>query len=101
MELDTVVTSFISYSNVPASTNPTHELIAATSRSIFKAQIFDTTGSFFGIYTGKVGEEEEAFLVGPGSNESIPIVIPTGTRVSIRSLASAPVSGSIAINFLG
>lgn len=102
IELDTVISTFTPASSIQSSSGAYFTIVPSLSRAVFKAQCFDTSGLFIGVYTGPAGQEDLAFIVGPGSNESTDTVLPTGSRVSIRSMDSSTSSvGNVAINFLG
>ena len=92
-----------SVSNIPGSAQPPLELIASTVTPIKKLQFADTTGRFLEIMTGAATFETRLLLLGPGSDQTIEIDIPTGTRISVRNVevASALTVGSLAINYIG
>lgn len=76
--------------------------VASLAANVKKVQVFDTSGSFIGVYTGAAASETLKFVFGPGSNEEIDAVIASGTRISFRSLeTTAPVAGNITMNFIG
>jgi len=78
------------------------QCVASLAANVTKVQTFDTSGSFMGVYVGPPAGEVLAFVFGPGTNETVDIVIPAGSRVSFRSLeAAAPVAGNITMNFIG
>jgi hypothetical protein len=87
--------------NIPVS-GTYLQVVASTAADIEKIQIFDTTGEFWGIYTGAAASETLAAVVGPGSNETVEVAIPSGTRISLSSLtASAITSGNVTMNLMG
>lgn len=78
------------------------QCVASLAANVSKVQVFDTSGSFMGVYVGPPAGEVLAFVFGPGTNETVEIVIPAASRVSLRSLeAAAPVAGNITMNFIG
>lgn len=78
------------------------QCVAALAANVSKVQVFDTSGAFIGVYVGPPAGEVLAFVFGPGTNETVEIVIPAASRVSLRSLeAAAPVAGNITMNFIG
>lgn len=89
-------------STIAGSGGAFKEVIASTAATVKQIQIFDTTGDFLGWYTGGSGSEVLAFITGPGTNESLPVSIASGTRLSVRGLeASVSGAGAIAANLLG
>lgn len=78
------------------------EVVSSTAADVKKIQVMDTSGVFMGIYTGAAASEVLKFIYAPGSDQTIEVNIPSGTRISLRSMESAaPTGGDIAFNFLG
>jgi len=78
------------------------QVIASTAAAIKKIQIYDTTGEFWGIYTGAAASETLAAVVGPGSNETIEVAIAASERITLSSLTGTAItSGNVTMNFLG
>jgi hypothetical protein len=77
------------------------ELITATAADITSIQLLDTTGSWFVFATGLAAAEVDLFNVGPGSDQKVPVVIPAGTRLSIKALDADATAGAFAINLFG
>jgi hypothetical protein len=77
-------------------------VVASLASDVEKIQVFDTTGSFIGIYTGAVASEVLAAVFGPGSNETVEVSIASGTRVSLRALENIAIPlGNVSMNFMG
>lgn len=98
-------TSFtdVTVDNIPGSASAPLELLASTAGDIQKLQFADTTGAFLEIMSGAVSSEVREVLVGPGSDQTIEVSIPAGTRISVRRIdsATAASAGALAINYLG
>lgn len=91
-----------SSTNIPGSAASPVEVVATLAAAVKKIQILDTTGGFFGVYTGAAASEVLKLVVGPGSDQTIDASIAAGTRISLRSMTtSAITSGNVAINFIG
>jgi len=92
-------------SNLPGSAAAPTTFVASLAADVSAIQVFDTTGDFFGIYSDPLsvgpGIALEA-IVGPGSNETVPVTIPSGTVLGLRSMTTTAISlGNITMNFLG
>lgn len=78
------------------------QVVASLASAVKKIQCLDTSGEFIGVYTGPAASEVLAFVMGPGSDQTVEMEIASGTRVSLRSMsASAPTTGSLSFNFMG
>lgn len=92
----------VSSSNIPGSAGSPLEVVASLASDVSKIQVFDTTGGFFGIYTGAAASEVLVAVVGPGSNETIEVSIASGTRISLLSLSTDAIDvGNVTMNFIG
>jgi len=104
-QLDVVETIYndFSSSNLPGSASSPLQLVASLSSAVSKIQIADTGGNFMEIMSGGSGSEVREALIGPGSDSTIELSLPSATRVSIRRIdsTSAASVGAIAINFIG
>ena len=100
-----ITTSYVdaSSSNIPGNATNPLQLIASTTDEIKSMQFADTTGQFLEIMVGAVAAETRLVLVGPGSDQTVPVRVPEGTRLSVRRVddAAAINVGSLAINFIG
>lgn len=91
-----------SSTNIPGSASNSLQVVASLAAQVRKVQVLDTTGGFYGVYSGAVSSPTLLFVVGPGSDQTIEMNISAGTLISLRSLtASAITSGNVAINFIG
>ena len=79
-----------------------YELIASTSGVINFLDIFDTSGEEMIIAVGGAGSEVDQFDIPPGGNVSaLPLYIPAGSRISIKSAVTPTVNvGNLTINCL-
>jgi hypothetical protein len=91
-----------SSTNIPGSAANSLQVIASLASAVRKIQVFDTTGEFFGIFTGAVSSPTLVAVVGPGSNETVDASIAAGTIISLRSLTTTAISsGNVTMNFMG
>lgn len=91
-----------SSTNIPGSAASPLQVVASLAATVKKIQVLDTTGFFFGVYTGAAASEVLKFIVGPGSDQTIDASIASGTRISLRSMTTTAISsGNVAINFIG
>jgi len=88
------------YSTTPVTTGAYVQLIASTPAVINYLYIFDSSGQTLEIAFGASGSEIPQFLVVPGGNGPVPVLIPLGTRVSIRDISATASVGEIDINAL-
>ena len=90
-----------SVTTIPAKTNPPLQVIASLAKTIYKLAVADSTQQMIGLYKGAVGQEILECIVGPGIR-SVEVSLHKGTRISLRSMTSDPVSyGQLCIQFLG
>lgn len=98
-ELDTPLTSA---TTINGSGGSIVQVVASLAANVGMVHLMDTGGRYLGLYTGAPGFEVLKMIINPGSDSVVDVTIPTGTRISLRSMeTSAPSSGFIAINFLG
>ena len=91
-----------SSSNIPGSASNPLQVVSTLASAVRKIQILDTTGGWYGVYTGAALSEVLVAVVGPGSDSIIEIAIAASTRISLRSLtATAISSGEVSANFFG
>ena len=101
MRLDKVSALYIDGTTINSSAGAVVQAVASTSQVVEKIHPFDTTGEFIGIYIGASGSETLECVLGPGIDAPINIVIPVGSRISLRSMGDAPTAGYLALNLLG
>lgn len=75
------------------------QLVASTSATAHKVQIFDSSGQTLVLAFGAGGAEVDQFFIFPGGVE-IDYLVPVGTRVSIKAVSANATSGECSINFL-
>jgi len=76
------------------------EIVAATAAGIRKLHIFDSSGEFIRFATGAAAAEVEVFRIEPGGPGPVELLIPAGTRLSIRAVTGTISVGNLNINFL-
>ena len=100
--IDVLDTPLGDASTINGSAGAFVEFVASTAAATKAIQISDTGGIFMGVYTGPAASEVLAAQFGPGSDQTIPVIIVSGTRISMRALeTTGPSTGFITINFLG
>ena len=89
--LNAVITS------IPASSNPPLQVIADSGIDLgIGVQYTDTTGDFIGVYTGAVGQEVLACIIGNGISSIAWAFIQPRSRISLRSMVNTAItSGSL------
>lgn len=72
------------------------QLIAATAADINALTIFDSCGETLELGVGAAASETRQLIIPPGGLEgSVPLYIPSGTRVSVRALSATCSSGEL------
>jgi hypothetical protein len=87
------------YSSVNVTTAAYVELIASTSNTINYLDIFDSSGQTLALAVGGAGSEVNQLYVVPGGNGPVPLLIPSGSRVSIKAVSATANSGELDITF--
>lgn len=86
------------YGITPVTTGAYVQLIAATSGAATAIEIFDSSGQTMSLAFGAPGSEVQQALIFPGGNGLISLVIPVGTRVSIKAVSANATVGEIDAN---
>jgi hypothetical protein len=87
------------YGSVNVTTAAYVQLVASTTLPTSSMEIFDSSGQTLKIAFGSAGNEVDQFQITPGGNERIPVLIPVGTRVSIKAISANATTGELDINF--
>lgn len=95
-----VVLTRVDYASVPVLTSAFTTLIASTSDTINSLNIFDSSGQTLVIATGAAGFEVSQMFITPGGNGNINLLIPAGSRVSIKAVSAQANVGELDITFL-
>lgn len=74
------------------------QLVAATTGVINKIQIFDSSGSVLKIAVGAAASEVDQIFVFPGGNGDVDLLIPVGSRISIKAVDADATTGQLLIN---
>jgi hypothetical protein len=98
--LSPILTAYEDYSISNLSESWT-QIVASTSADIRRLHIFDSSGKMILLGFGAAGDEEEKFTIAPGGDGVVNMLIPSGTRLSIKSMSGTIVDGELLINFLG
>lgn len=95
---------FAANDNIDDSAGTYLEIVGSLAADCKAIQVLDTTGGYIGLYTGAAASEALKAVIGPGSDQTLPCRISSGTRISVRRMDSATTpltAGFLAINFLG
>lgn len=87
------------YSSVNVTTGAYVQLVASTSATINKLQIFDSSGSTMVLAVGAAASEVDQFYIFPGGNGDVELSIPSGSRISVKAVSASATSGELIINF--
>ena len=81
---------------IPALADPPIQVISDSGISIGSAIFFsDTTNAIIGVYTGPVGKEILACIIGGGISSLSYGVFPSHSRVSLRSLVNTAITSGL------
>lgn len=89
------------YSSVNVTTSAYTQLIASTSAQINKIQIFDSSGQTMVLAVGAAASEVDQIYIFPGGNGDVELLIPAGSRVSVKAVSATADSGELIINCFG
>ena|SRR6056297_1956950 len=91
---------FFDYStDLSVSTSAYSEVIASTSDAVTRVNIFDSSGEIIELALGSSGSETRKMII-PAGGISSSILIPGGSRISIKSLTSDVTTGFLVINLI-
>lgn len=92
-----------SVTNIPGSGSSPLQVVADSGfKGSYAIQYIDTTGDWIGVYLGTSGHEVLKAIIGGGTVNVTPIVIPLHSRISLRSMtATAITNGKLTLSFLG
>lgn len=87
--------------NIPASSSLPLQLFASTSQITTEIQVIEDIGEFMALYTGAANSEVLLCALPLGGGE-VKVNVPSGTRISIRSLKNTVINSNtnIIINLL-
>jgi hypothetical protein len=92
---------FRDYSSSAITNAAYSQVVASTAAAAFKLHIFDSSGEPIILALGDAGSEVDSFLIEPGGSGAVEILIPVGTRLSVKSAGAAAVNdGLLIINLL-
>ncbi len=93
------VTSLIDTSVTNITTSTYLQVIASTTQNTVRIQSIDDVGEYMALYTGPASSEVILCALPLGGGE-VEVNIPSGTRLSIKSLKNNISSGNIILNLL-
>lgn len=83
------------YGSVNVTTGAYVTLVASTSAQATLLEIFDSSGQTLVLATGAAASEVDQLYVNPGGNGQVQLLVPAGTRVSIKAVTASATSGYI------
>jgi hypothetical protein len=86
------------YSSVNVTTGAYVQLIASTTGTIRKLEIFDSSGRTLVLATGAAASEVDLLYITPGGNGTITVTIASGTRLSIKAVSANATAGELVLN---
>jgi hypothetical protein len=89
---------FNDYSSTSVTSAAYVQLVAATSQNATEIEIFDSSGYPLYLAFGAAASEVNKVIIVPGGNGRIPLAVPAGTRLSVKSVNTSNTSGFIVIN---
>lgn len=87
------------YTSVSVTTTVFVQLVASTTAATTEIEIFDSSGQTLALAIGAAASEVVQINIFPGGNGRIPLLIPAGSRISIKAISATASSGEININF--
>jgi len=93
------VTSLIDASVTNITTSTYLQLVASTTQTTVKIQSIDDIGEYMALYVGAPASETLLCALPLGGGE-VEVNVPTGSRISIKSLKNNITSGNIILNLL-
>lgn len=93
----------MSVTNIPGSGSLPLQVVSDLGfKAGYAIQFQDTSGDQIGVYIGTSGNEVIRTIIGNGTSEIFPVVIPAHSRVSLRSMKSVAITnGQLTMIFLG
>lgn len=87
------------YTSTSVTTGAYVQLVASTTSTTNRIEIFDSSGQTLKIATGAAASEVDLMNIFPGGNGIVDVTIPSGTRVSVRAVSATASVGELDINF--
>ena len=89
---------FNDYAVTSVTTAAYTQLIASTSATANKIEIFDSSGEAMILAVGGAGSEVDQLYIFPGGNGPVDLLIPSGSRISVKAKTATASSGFLAVN---
>lgn len=89
---------FNDYSSTPVTTSAYVQLIASTSATSTKLEIFDSSGEVLILAVGAAASEVDQLYIFPGGNGPVELNIPSGSRISVKAKTTTASAGLLVIN---
>lgn len=88
---------------IPNALGAPIQVVASLAKTVYGLSVGDGISQYFiGLYKGPAGSESLVCVLGAGTLLNIPVFLPRGTRVSLRSMTSDVISsGVLCVLFLG
>lgn len=88
------------HSAVNVTTGTYIQLTASTSDTINQLNIFDSSGQAFYLAVGPAASEVNQIFITPGGTGQIDLLIPSGSRISVKTVSATANVGELLISCL-
>lgn len=85
------------YSITPVTTAAYVQLLASTTDTINQIQIFDSSGQTLYLAVGPAASEVNQIFIFPGGNGTVDLLIPSGSRISVKAITATANVGELDI----
>lgn len=89
---------FFDYSVTNVTTGAFVQILASLGNTIDYCEIFDSSGQALTLALGAAASETAYLQIFPGGNGPVPVVIPTGNRLSLKAITATANTGFLLIN---
>ena len=100
-EYDVVQFARNDYTSTSVSTATYLEIVGSTAADVKAIDIFDSSGQTLVLAVGPAASEVDKFLITPGGVDKVPVIIPSGSRISVKAVSALADAGEISINLYG
>lgn len=82
------------YTGSNVTTGGWTEVVASTSAQVSSIEIFDSSGSVLALGVGSAGNEVTQLYILPGGNGLLNLLVPSGSRISLKAISANPANGT-------
>lgn len=90
--------AYLDYTLSNVTTSAYTELIASTTATASRIEIFDSSGELMILAVGASSSEVDQLFIFPGGNGAIDLAIPASSRISVKAKTATASEGYLAIN---